>query len=363
MTSVVASPVWHTGHVAYSWSQAEETTWITRSRNAGRFGGPGLNFQGLGPGLDYAYAIAGRLPRDELLTIANKMFATRTRPRAEMFHNLDAAWVTSSVGSGFIPWLRRRVRQLIIEERSVHPEWESAILRQEGQRWGVPYTPPLWHQAWREEYPVADLIVVASKVAANTLVECGVSEDRLRIIPYGIETRSPVESSPRAAGRYRVLFVGRIGLQKGVGYLLEAWRLAALPDAELTLIGAIEPAFRPVLRKLRSSNIRYAGPQPHEAVLQAMRQADVTVLPSVIDAYPLVLVESLSVGTPVIATSSVGSTEYVKQGVTVVPPRSSENLAQAIQELHGKASERVGTNVRAPTWSDYRDAVRGTRSA
>lgn len=359
MSFIVASPVWHTGHVAYGFSQKGQATWITRSRNGKRFTDLSANFQGLGPMLDYAYAVAGRLTRDELLTIANRMFATRARSCIEKLHDIEAAWVTSSVGFGFVPWLRQRVGQLVIEERSVHPEWESAALRQEAERWGVHYEPPLWHQAWHEEYREADLIIVPSKFVASTMVQRGVPENRLRIIPYGMETSASAEPRQVRTGRYHVLFVGRVGLQKGVAYLLEAWRLAELPDAELIIVGAMDAGFQRVFGALRSPNVRFLGPQPHASVLQAMRQADVTVLPSVFDAYPLVLLESLSVGTPVITTSTVGSTEYIKQGVTVVPPKSSERLAQALQQLNRIRGAGIDRPVRAATWSDYRDAVQG----
>lgn len=362
MKSVVVSPVWHTGHVARSWSTAGyQSTWITRSRSVNRFGGYVLVARGLGPLVDGAYLAAGKWSADWMTWRANQLFVSRAK-RALRREVWGAAWTTSSIGHSFVRWLRPRTEWLVLEERSVHPEWEASVLAQEARKWNVQYERPRWHDAWHEEYPEADRLVVASEFAKRTLVDCGVRGDKVVIVPYGLEAslgRSNLGERLRRADRFRALFVGRIGLQKGVPYLLAAWERAALPDAVLTLVGPIERGFAPVLRRMRTASVTWIGPRPHEAVLRMMAESDATVVPSVFDSYNLVLAESLRSGTPVIATSATGCTETLKGGVSVIPPRSVESLVNALTAQYKNRSRRLDSPiVQAPTWDTYATEVR-----
>jgi glycosyltransferase involved in cell wall biosynthesis len=101
-----------------------------------------------------------------------------------------------------------------------------------------------------------------------------------------------------------ILYVGRLTREKGLNYLLEAFQLAqkSIPDLKLTVVGfgEVETELQNRISELHLSNsISLAGFQTE--LLPYYKRAKATVLTSVYEGFPNVLVESISVGTPVIA--------------------------------------------------------------
>jgi len=125
---------------------------------------------------------------------------------------------------------------------------------------------------------------------------------------------------------------------KGLDTLLDAWRIAASgsTNARLYLVGD-----GPKLRSLRAQASRLrledstvlVGSQPHEQLADWYRAADLTVLSSLSEGIPNVLLESLACGTPFVATN-VGSTCELDaaNGACLVEAGKVEALASAIRE-------------------------------
>lgn len=169
-----------------------------------------------------------------------------------------------------------------------------------------------------------------------------------------------------------VLSVGRLVEKKGFPYLIEACRL--LKDRgrryRCVIIGAGERGAE--LRELTSrlgltAEVGLAGAQSQEAVIEAIRESSMLVLPCIIgedgnrDALPTVLLEAMALARPVISTDLAGVTEIVGHGETglLAPQRDSAALARAIEELldsrtlrdaYGRAGRRKAErlfNIRA----------------
>jgi glycosyltransferase involved in cell wall biosynthesis len=96
-----------------------------------------------------------------------------------------------------------------------------------------------------------------------------------------------------------------------------------------------------------------------------MRRHDVLVLPSLFEGFGLVLVEALSQGLPIIATSHTGAPDIIEDGREgfIVPIRSSEAIAEkleCLQQDRGRL-ETMRTNARMKAhqllWSDYRQRL------
>ena len=87
------------------------------------------------------------------------------------------------------------------------------------------------------ELALADFIFVFSSFHERSFRKAGIPEEKLVLTPLGVDVEL---FSPRPRGdhgMFRVLFVGQIGQQKGLSYLLDGFEAAALPDAELLLAG------------------------------------------------------------------------------------------------------------------------------
>lgn len=154
---------------------------------------------------------------------------------------------------------------------------------------------------------------------------------------------------PGDPARTTFLFVGRDAPGKGVPELLAAWEQAALPDAELVLVG-VEPPVLP-------AGVTAHGPQPAEALRNFYAAADVLVVPSVPtptfrEPWGLVANEAMHQGLPIIATDAVGAAAggLVRDGRSglVVAAGDSGAMAGALTRLHEEpdARQRMGVQAR-----------------
>jgi glycosyltransferase involved in cell wall biosynthesis len=188
----------------------------------------------------------------------------------------------------------------------------------------------------------ADAVVVPSDFLVPFVTGTGVSAERVRVIPAGVDLRwftpQPLPSGPPLA-----VFVGRFVEKKGIDVLLEAWRHVAekVPEARLLLVG-----HGPLLRLARSggSTVEVERTDPTRRAAQvrdALRRARLVVTPSRTaadgDAETLLLVnlEAQATGRPVVSTRHGGIPEFVVDGETglLVPEADPRALADALVEL------------------------------
>ena len=162
---------------------------------------------------------------------------------------------------------------------------------------------------------------------------------RLHIVHCGVDLARYAPDHAARTGR-KVLFVGRLAAMKGVPVLLEAFaRLRAHhPDVTLTLIGDGEDRRRieAIARKLGlEGHVVFAGYRSQAEVAEEMAATDLFVLPSFAEGVPVVLMEALASGVPVVTTRIAGIPELVEHGENglLVPPGNSALLAGAMADL------------------------------
>jgi colanic acid/amylovoran biosynthesis glycosyltransferase len=159
------------------------------------------------------------------------------------------------------------------------------------------------------------------------IIRCGVDSDFLQVPP------TPVPDTPR------FVCVGRLAEQKGQLLLVQA--TALLRDrgvpCELVLVG--DGPMRREIEKLidrldLSDRVRIAGWMGASDVRREILAARGLVLPSFAEGLPVVLMEALALGRPVISTYIAGIPELVHPGVNgwLVPAGSVEALAEAMQQ-------------------------------
>jgi glycosyltransferase involved in cell wall biosynthesis len=149
----------------------------------------------------------------------------------------------------------------------------------------------------------------------------------------------------------RVLaFGGRLGRQKSLSVALEA--LSRVPEVTLAIAG--DGPERPALeRRVRELGLdgraRFLGSVERDAVLRLFRAADASLLTSSWENLPHAVLESLAVGTPVIATAVGGVPEVVRDGENglLVPPEDADALARAVQRFFSETELRRGLAERA----------------
>ncbi|HVP65333.1 MAG TPA: glycosyltransferase family 4 protein [candidate division Zixibacteria bacterium] len=216
------------------------------------------------------------------------------------------------------------------------------------------------HLRWKdEELALADVVLAPSNFVRRTLAGV-VSEDRIRTVSYGAPHPCPRVDVPGASTALRVLYVGSLIQRKGIGYLLRALQ-ALEPDVDLTLIGTRFAPNEVVDDACRRH--KWFETLPHSEVLEIMMRSDVLVLPSLSDAFGLVVTEALSCGVPVIVTPNVGASDLVRHGVNgfIVPAGSTKDIADCLLKLSDdrkllRAMSRNAQQTAASNpWSGYRE--------
>lgn len=142
----------------------------------------------------------------------------------------------------------------------------------------------------------------------------------------------PAPLSPR--GTLRIGAVGRLDPQKGLDVLIEA--MVALPGCHLVLVGdGPDRAELEAMVRARSLSDRVEFAGWIDGPWTAKWAFDVVAMPSVNEGFPLVIVESMLAGIPVVASHVGGIPEIVVPGSTgfLVPPQDSGALVEALQTM------------------------------
>ncbi len=150
------------------------------------------------------------------------------------------------------------------------------------------------------------------------------------------------ERAGRPAGPLRILFVGRLVPEKGPSVLLDAVaHLRSAPDpldVEVRIVGAgplADELRRQSVDQGTADRVTLVGPLGNEELPDQYAWADVFCLPSFAEGVPVVLMEAMATGLPVVTTAIAGIPELVRDGVTgrLVPPGRVDQLASALRDL------------------------------
>lgn len=160
----------------------------------------------------------------------------------------------------------------------------------------------------------------------------------------------------------RIVYVGTWIARKGSLTLVEAFAAARsdLSDLSLRLVGPADSAVSD-FHLVDQASVMAMGHVPAEVVAEELRHADVLVLPSLFEGMPLVALNALSHGVPVVATDLPGTRAAVDDAGVLIPAGDAAALAQALVRVtrHRKERERLGGVARARAASATWDAVAG----
>lgn len=214
------------------------------------------------------------------------------------------------------------------------------------------------NDSWRH----ADAVVCASAMTARSLEHAGCEPERITIVPYGFETYQVAESR-RQDGPAQFLFVGQ-GLQrKGLHHLLRAWRNVDPAQARLTLVCyAIDPG---IAELARQPGVTLLGRQERPALDRLMQQADVFIMPSLIEGFGLTYLEALAAGCHIVGTANTGLPDLPLSDAarTLVPIGDVAALTETIEHLTlrrasgGLDAMAIAAEARNWTWADFRSRI------
>lgn len=220
------------------------------------------------------------------------------------------------------------VREILNDELDINPEWADSI----------PKISPRTIQKQIEELELADRIIVASTFAERTLKTSNNTSQKTLIIPYGSQTtkyRVPLARTLRK--KLNVIYIGALTQQKGISYFFESLNIAA-KEVELntTIIGN---DYANGTNQVLNSELKkhtWIASASHDKVIEHLLEADVLILPSLAEAFGLVVSEALSTGTAVIVSENCGAADLVIHGFNgfIIPIRSAQSIADILVDLY-----------------------------
>lgn len=170
--------------------------------------------------------------------------------------------------------------------------------------------------------------------------------DKLRIIHCGVEPELFTPVNHRGQGN-RLLYVGRLAAMKGLPLLFEALSQlkARYPDIKLTVVGdgGEREEIKAIAQSLNLANhIDFVGYKSQTEVREYLQTSDIFVLPSFAEGVPVVLMEAMAAGVPVLTTQIAGVPELVTHGNSgwLVPPGNVASLTEGLAALIDDADLR-----------------------
>jgi glycosyltransferase involved in cell wall biosynthesis len=257
----------------------------------------------------------------------------------------------------------------IYDMPTAHHHTKSAILEPEFEKYPevqTEYDRHLKKYAARrkerkdQELGLADLIVCPSDFVKHSLINEGISANRIAVVPFGAPSVVDIKRS-NEPGPVIFLSAGNQSIQKGTHYLIDAWRrLSPGKDLELWLIGAMNLPER-VLEGI-PGRVTIRPNVPRAELFEIYRQSSVLVLPTLFEGFALVITEAMAHGLAVITTPNSGGAAFIDSGKDgfIVPACDSIALAETMQWCvdNREGLRAMGHNAAAKAgswqWSNYR---------
>jgi colanic acid/amylovoran biosynthesis glycosyltransferase len=223
----------------------------------------------------------------------------------------------------------------------------------------------------------ASTVTVMNREMRRAVIDLGVPEDKVRVLPMGVElARVHRGDAPSARVPGRLVFVGRLVEKKGVKVLLDAlgdlppaidWSLDVVGDGPLR--AELEEQARPL-----GSRVTFHGQQGSTELGRLLATAEVAVFPSVRaksgdqDGLPVALLEAMAAGTPIVASDLPGLDDVVAGGTDpaetdpaglLVEPGDARALTAALSTLlaDGELRGRMGRSAAQRADSYSMDAI------
>jgi glycosyltransferase involved in cell wall biosynthesis len=253
---------------------------------------------------------ATKLPLSLIYPTSDRLLGAAAAMRAYF----SGSHIYSYAGYTIPKWLPLADRLSILFQYHPHPAYMQKILRDdlrahpevswsfENEEDSAADASATRYSDWKR----ADFIVCASTMTKRSLLFAGCDEEKITIIPYGFDCVEPPAVSPRpVSGECKFLFVGQGIQRKGLHHLLKAWNSMNIPGASLTLVCyRIDPGIERLIDPSR--RVTLLRRQSSSDLARLYSEADVFIMPSLIEGFGLVYLEALQKGCFVIGTENTG---------------------------------------------------------
>lgn len=266
---------------------------------------------------------------------------------------------------GMISTIRQEIKHLDVIHMHNYRTFQNIVARHYARKYGIPYVlqahgsattffqkgmlKRIFDKVWG--YRIlrdATKLIALTPTEAEQYKSMGISEDKIEIVPNGIDL-AEFENLPQR-GQFRkkyglddaqkvVLYLARIHKIKGPDLLAKAFAELSkdLGDAKLIIAGPDDgylAALKELIRELKiEEKVMFTGPLYGRDKLGAYVDADVYVLPSAYETFPVSVLEACACGTPVIVTDRCGIANVIDGQVGLVVTYDKNQLQDALQRV------------------------------
>ena len=296
------------------------------------------------------------LPDKVILKMAESIFANT------LSKEVDFAYLWPGISHSTYQSIKSRGHKIIFEGVNTPAGNIKIILDSEYASLKLPATHGITQQSIDDELErivLSDYIYSCNPIMRACFEGIGVPATKILDTSYGLSTSAILDVSsvnPRNQSQAPTfIFVGSIGVRKGVHLLLDYWVKSKL-NAKLKLVGTIEAPLMPLVNKyLADERIEHIPFTPD--LPSIYKNADVFILPSLEEGSPLVTYTALGAGLPVIVSPMGGGNVIVdgEDGFVIEPHdegkwvESMRLLAEDAQ-LREKLSKKSKQKAHAYTW-------------
>ncbi len=183
------------------------------------------------------------------------------------------------------------------------------------------------------------LVITISESTRQRLIGGGIRSEIIQIIPMAIDSKIYPPPQPHDRDPHELIVVGRLMLQKGHRYLLEALPavVEACPQVRLTIVGE-GPLLADLSRRAHrlglEQRVRFTGLVPERKKNELLWSSGIFVMPSLQEGFGLVMLEAMACGLPVVAFDLPVFREYLGPDNGLFAPKGdTAALSRAILSL------------------------------
>jgi len=289
--------------------------------------------------------------------------------RVHRFRNLSSTLVKKLklfITPQLVSFAREEVKNFDIIHLHEYTTFQNIVIHYYARKYNVPYVLQahgslLRIGAWQKLKWVYDILFGyrllrdASRVIALTQVETDqyrrmcVSEEKIAIIPNGIDLSEYAELPPKGSfkkkfnipeNRKIILYLGRIHKTKGIDLLIKAYAYLKneMKDRDTILvIAGPDDGYLSEARNLANSlglynSVMFTGFISNEDKLKALVDTEMFVTPSFY-GFPMTFLEACAVGTPIVTTSLGDTLEWIDGNAGYIAQPTPSDLAEAIYRI------------------------------
>jgi glycosyltransferase involved in cell wall biosynthesis len=269
-------------------------------------------------------------------------------------------------------WLRNEIRKFDVIHLHTFRSYQNNLICYYTKKFGIPYvlqahgsvlpffarqrSKKIFDKIWG--YGIlkdAAKVIALNKTEVEQYKKMGVDEDKIEIVPNGIDL-SEYRNLPRK-GEFRskyfirenekiILFLGRIHKIKGIDLLVQTFSDLSkeMDNIRLVIVGPNERFLSTLKRQIEDLKIEdkvlLTGPLYGEDKFRAYVDADVYVLPSVYETFPITVLEAIACGTPVVVTNRCGIVDFIDKIGFVVDYNRSELKEAIVKTFENRESRK-----------------------